>query len=150
MDTILCESRTLGLSLLVRLLKMLDDSLVVLEPQARSLVTENTQKRNKAQALWAKRIRSAYIGVKEVRGQVPGTTRKGGRTKSTINNVQALGYVRAPPEGVAQCLALPRHRTEVPRYLTEALRYRSTAPVAGATTLPPSTRTEYTLVLINR
>ena len=60
-----------------------------------------------------------------MRGQVPGTTRGRARTKSAINNTQTSGYVRAP-EGVAQCLGLPRHRTE-------ATRYRSTAPVAGAT-----------------
>ena len=53
---------------------------------------------NKAQAMWAKRMSSAYIGVKEVSGQVPGTTRNGGRTKSEINNFQASGYVRAPKE----------------------------------------------------
>ena len=68
----------------------------------------------------------------EVRGQVPGTTRNGGRTKSAINNSQASGYVRAP-EGVAQCLGLPRHRTEAQKYPTEVPRYRSTAPVADAT-----------------
>ena len=75
---------------------------------------------------------SAYKGVKEVRGQVPGTTRNGGRTKSAINNFQASGYVRVP-ERVAQCLGLQRHRTETSKYPTEAPRYRSTAPVAGAT-----------------
>ena len=71
--------------------------------------------------MWAKGTRSAYIEVKEVRGQVPGTSRNGGRTKSAINNFQASSYVRAP-EGVAQCLGLPRHRTEAPRYLTETPR----------------------------
>ena len=36
-----------------------------------------------------------------VRGQVPGATRNGARTKSAINNTQTSGYVRAP-EGVAR------------------------------------------------
>ena len=39
---------------------------------------------------------SAYIRVKEVRGQVPGTTCNGARTNSAINNSQNSGYVRAP------------------------------------------------------
>ena len=39
---------------------------------------------------------SAYIGVKEVRGQVPGTTCNGARTNSAINNSQNSGYIRAP------------------------------------------------------
>ena len=50
---------------------------------------------------------SAYIGVKEVRGQVPGTTCNGARTNSAINNSQTSGYVRGPSttkytEGVAR------------------------------------------------
>ena len=52
---------------------------------------------------------SAYIGVKEVRGQVPGTTRGRARTKSAINNTQTSGYVRAR-EGVARCLSKPKPR----------------------------------------
>ena len=60
-----------------------------------------------------------------MRGQVPGTARDRARIKSAINNYQASNYVKAP-EGVAQCLGLPRHRTEAPRY-------RSMATVAGAT-----------------
>ena len=39
---------------------------------------------------------SVYIGVKEVRGQVPGTTCNGARTNSAINNSQNSGYARAP------------------------------------------------------
>ena len=42
-----------------------------------------------------KRMSSAYIGAKEVRGQVPGTTRNEARTKSAINKFRASGYVRA-------------------------------------------------------
>ena len=49
------------------------------------------------------RMSSAYIRVKEVKGQVPGTICNGARTNSAINNTQTSGYVRAP-EGVAQCL----------------------------------------------
>ena len=65
----------------------------------------------------AKRM-NAYIRVREVRGQVSGTTRGRARTKSAINNTKTSGYVRAP-EGVAQCLGLPRHRTEVPNRSTD-------------------------------
>ena len=54
-------------------------------------------------ALWA-RMNITYIIVKEVKGQVPETTRGRARTKSAINNYQASGYIRAP-DGVAQ----PRH-----------------------------------------
>ena len=39
---------------------------------------------------------SAYIRVREVRGQVPGTICNGARTNSAINNSQTSGYVRAP------------------------------------------------------
>ena len=48
-------------------------------------MTENTEKRNEAPTLRPKRIRSAYIGAKEVRGQAPGTTRNGDapRVRST-------------------------------------------------------------------
>ena len=46
----------------------------------------------KANPLWAKRMSGAYIRVREVRGQVPGTTRGRACTKN---------YVRAP-EGVAR------------------------------------------------
>ena len=41
---------------------------------------------------------SAYIRVREVRGQVPGTTYNGARTKSATNNYQAPGCVRAERE----------------------------------------------------
>ena len=49
---------------------MLDEFLVVLEPQN-------------------------FVSEEEVRGQMPGTTRGGARTKSAINNNQASRYVRA-------------------------------------------------------
>ena len=52
---------------------------------------------------------SAYIGVKEVRGRVPGTTCNGAR--NAVNNSQASGYVKEP-EKVAQCLGYWRHRTK--------------------------------------
>ena len=39
---------------------------------------------------------SAYIGVLEVRGQMPGTTRGGASTKSVIDNTHASGYVTKP------------------------------------------------------
>ena len=41
---------------------------------------------------------SAYIRVKEVRGQVPGTTCNGAHTNSAINNYHTSGYVRAERE----------------------------------------------------
>ena len=90
---------------------------------------EHTE-RNKAQAVWAKRKSSAYIGVKEVKGHVPGTTRNGGRTKNAINNFQASGYVRAP-EGVAQFTEAPNQSPEVPNRSPEvpkrgASRWRHT------------------------
>ena len=65
------------------------------EPQARSLTDRETQERNEGEALWAKRMSGAYISVREVRGQVPGTTCNGARAKSAINNYQALCYIRA-------------------------------------------------------
>ena len=122
---LILQSTLVGLSLSL-LVPDINKSLVVLEPQARSQYWPRTQKGKEGQVLWAKRMSSAYIRVREVRGQVPGTTRGSGV------NYPACGYVRAPA-GVAQCLGLPRHWTEVPRYLTEAPRYRRTAPVAGAT-----------------
>ena len=71
-------------------------------------------------------MNSAYIGMKEVRGKVPGTTRGRARTKSAINNTQTWGHVGAP-EGVAQCLGLPRHQTEAPRQPKDgASRWRHT------------------------
>ena len=39
------------------------NSLVALEPQARSMTDRDHTKRNEAQALWEKRMSSAYIGV---------------------------------------------------------------------------------------
>ena len=41
---------------------------------------------------------SAYLRVKEVRGQVPGTTCNGARTNSAINNTQASSYLREERE----------------------------------------------------
>ena len=72
------------------------------EPQARSLTDRETQEKNEGEALWAKRMSGAYIyvGVKEARGQVPGTTCNRARAKSAINNYQTSGYVRA--EGMAR------------------------------------------------
>ena len=64
--------------------------LLSLEPQARSLTDrENT-------GLWTKGMSSAYIRVKEVRGQVPGThvTGHAQRVRSTTNRP----YVRAERE----------------------------------------------------
>ena len=74
------------------------------EPQARSLTDrENTQdERMQAKPLWAKRMSSAYIRVKEVRGQVPGITCNGARINSAINNTGVELHKRRP--GVAQCL----------------------------------------------
>ena len=56
-----------------------------------------------------------------MRGQVPGTTRNGERTKSAINNSQASGYryVRAP-EGVAQCRCLPNRSPDVSKHSASA------------------------------
>ena len=50
--------------------------------------------------LWAKGMSSAYLRVKEVRGQVPVTTRtcNEARAKSAINNYQTSGDVRAERE----------------------------------------------------
>ena len=69
-----------------------------LRTQARSLT--DREKRNNA-VLWAKGAKgmsSAYIRVKEVRGQVPGTTCNRARTNSAINNKQASSYIRAERE----------------------------------------------------
>ena len=44
---------------------------------------------------------SAYIRVKEVIGQVPGTTCNRARTNSAINNKQASSYIRAEREWLA-------------------------------------------------
>ena len=46
----------------------------------------------------AKEMSSAYIRMREVRGQVPGTTRYEVRTKSATNNYQAPHYIRAERE----------------------------------------------------
>ena len=56
---------SLGLSLLVRQLKMLDDSLVVLEPRLVACNDREHAEENKAQALWAKRMSRSERGVKE-------------------------------------------------------------------------------------
>ena len=57
-----------------------------LEPQARSLTDRDWEKNAHNTGLWTKGMSSAYIRVKEVRGQVPGTTCNGVRAKSAINN----------------------------------------------------------------
>ena len=62
-------------------------SLVVLEPRP---LSPNLGRPETGTPMRAKRT-NAYtrIGVREMRGQVPGTTRGGTRTKSAINNTQA-------------------------------------------------------------
>ena len=65
----------------------------------------------------------AYIRVREVRGQVLGTTCNGARTNSAINNTVLELHKSARGSG-------PRDRHDG----TEDPRYRSTAPVTGATT----------------
>ena len=65
-------------------------------PGSQPVPTENHTEINETQALWVKRMSNAYIRVKEVRGQVPGTTCNGARTNSAINNSQNSGYLRAP------------------------------------------------------
>ena len=101
---------SLGPGLFIKPLKTIDDSFVVLESQARSM-NRPRHRREINQGPVGEENSSAYIGVKEVRCQVPGATRGRARTKSATNNTQTSGYVRAP-EGVAQCLGLPRHRIE--------------------------------------
>ena len=53
---------------------------------------------------------SANISVREVIGQVPGTTCNGARTNSAINNTGPEVHKSARGSG-----AVPRHRTEAPR-----------------------------------
>ena len=77
---------------------MIDDSLVVLEPQARSLTDRETHRREKANVI--EENECLYMSER-VRGQVPGATRNGARNESAINNTQTSGYGRAP-EGVAR------------------------------------------------
>ena len=52
---------------------------------------------------------SAYMRVREVRGQVPGTTCNGARTNSAINNTGHELHKSTRGSGV-----VPRHRTEAP------------------------------------
>ena len=59
------------------------------------------------------------VGVKEVRGQVPGTTCNGARTKIAVNNPR-----------VSQCLGLPRHRK--PKYRGVSPMHRGTRRIYGA------------------
>ena len=70
-----------------------DETLVVLETQARSLARDRKHTR-KWKAHEREKRTSACIGVREVLGQMLGTTRRGSRTKSAINNTQTSGYVR--------------------------------------------------------
>ena len=68
-------------------------------------------------------MRSAYIRVKEVRGQVPGTTCNGARTNSAINNTQNSGYVRAPEYyAVHWGSGAPGLRHQAPRAVVPVLR----------------------------
>ena len=81
---------------------------------------------------------SAYIRVKEVRGQVPGTTCNGARTNSAINNTQALSYIRAEREW--------RARLSAPGYRRQAIGARLSAPGAkggrpGDTAVVPGSST---------
>ena len=67
------------------------------EPQARSLYLPRTYMEkghvsDKNECLYRS---------EEMRGQMPGATCNGARTKSAISNTQTPGYVRAP-EGVAR------------------------------------------------
>ena len=70
------------------------------EPLARSLTAEKSHRKKNAHntGLWTKGMSIAYILVKEVTGQVPGTTCNGARATSAIINYQASGYVRAERE----------------------------------------------------
>ena len=73
---------------------------------------------------------SAYIGVREVRGQEPGTIHGEARTKSAINNTQAVGLRKGLRRaGVSARRSNPRSRTSTG---PEGRMY-STAPVTGAT-----------------
>ena len=73
---------------------LIDDCLVVLVPRLVPCTDREHTERNNA-GLWPKGMSSAYIRVKKVRGQVPGTTRNGARTNSAINNTQTSDYVRS-------------------------------------------------------
>ena len=72
---------------------------------------------------------SAYIRVREMRGQVPGTTCNGARTNDAINSstTQGMSYIIAPEE-VAQYLG-----TEPKAQGSRSPEVPNTAPVTGAT-----------------
>ena len=78
------------------------------EPQARSLYRQRiTQKETNPMRVKGMR---AYIPVREVRGQVPGTTCNGARTNSAIDNTGHELHKNARGSG-----GVPRHRTEASR-----------------------------------
>ena len=82
---------------------------------------------------------SAYIGVKEVRGQVPGTTCNGARTNSAINNSQNSGYVMAPEYyAVHWGSGAPGLRHQAPRAVVPDYSGSTKTPLAGVT--PPIAR----------
>ena len=72
-------------------------------------------------------MNSAYIGVKEVRGQVPGTTGNGARTNSAINNSQNSGYVRVSEYYTVHCGA-PGLRHQAPRAVGPVLQHTAAVP----------------------
>ena len=79
---------------------------------------------------------SAYIRVKDVRGQVPGTTYNGARTKSAINNSQSSGYVKAPEYySVHRGSGVPILRHHTPRVVYMVLGGSTETPLAGVTTV---------------
>ena len=71
-------------------------------------------------AMRVKRM-SAYIRVREMRGQVPGTTCNGARNNSAINNTQASSYIRAEREWRAG-LSAPGAKGGRPRAVDLVLR----------------------------
>ena len=64
---------------------------------------------------------SAYIGVKEVRGQMPKTTCNGTRTKSAINN--SLGLWKRSTEPKPQGTEA-RRQSLAPQYTYVRVHYR--------------------------
>ena len=79
---------------------------------------------------------SAYIRVKEVRGQVPGTTCNGARTNSAINNSQSSSYVRAPEYYlVHRGSGAPVLRHQAKRAVYLVLGGSTETPLAGVTTV---------------
>ena len=76
-----------GLSLVRITTQDVNKSLVVLEPGPGACSDREHTRKGKANE-------NECLGVREVRGQVPVTTRNGASTKSAFNNTQASGYVR--------------------------------------------------------